>query len=376
MSIVKYYLDNDNILLSYYYDGKVVRLSLQEKIDRKHWDSKKYRARYTYKHADKLNRLLDNLVMFVQDTRIEYKVKGERLTHTHLKELIKVKVFGSESNTFKDYSINIFLQDKKTKVKAGTLKAYTNAINVVNKYIPDLMFDKINRVTCLNLEKSMKASGASVNYINKVFKIWKDCIHSAYVDGIHDNKYYQSKSFVPPTESVDNVYLTLNELDIIYNALPGMDAKLKNAAIIFLIGCYTGQRHQTYSDINKGLIYEVDGVKMISIRQSKTNVTVSIPVSDKLMSLLNMEYHKISRQKLSDYIKIVCKNAGINKYDDVSTHTARRSFATNMVLAGVDVTKIMKITGHKTEKEFRSYVKIDSLQNAINVSDQINKIIG
>jgi integrase len=56
------------------------------------------------------------------------------------------------------------------------------------------------------------------------------------------------------------------------------------------------------------------------------------------------------------------------KYNMISTHTARRSFATNAYLARVPSIAIMKITGHKSEKNFLKYIKVDSLQSALNIA--------
>ncbi|MFQ8804876.1 MAG: hypothetical protein ACLR8Y_06890 [Alistipes indistinctus] len=51
----------------------------------------------------------------------------------------------------------------------------------------------------------------------------------------------------------------------------------------------------------------------------------------------------------------------------VKTHTARRSGATNMYLAGIPTIAIMKITGHKTEKEFMKYIKITEEESAMEL---------
>lgn len=51
---------------------------------------------------------------------------------------------------------------------------------------------------------------------------------------------------------------------------------------------------------------------------------------------------------------VVCKS----KYEWITTHTARRSFCTNEFLAGSPVKLIMKISGHKTEKDFYKYIRI------------------
>lgn len=375
MANVKFYLDKGNILLSYYIStGDVVRFSIKEKIDLKHWDKKKCRSKYTYKHANKLNNLMDDLSRFVMDLRIDYKVKGINFNGPVLKQALKDRIFGNRSKLFYDYATNIFLPDKVGKVKDETIITYNISIGLIEKYLPSVAFDEVNRVTTLKLEKAMQADGYSKNYINRVFKLFHQVMKVAYVDEIHDNKYFMSDNFVPSAEEVENDYLTIDELDKIYYNLHTLSERNKNAAIIFLRGCYTGQRYQSYRDLTQVMIYEIQNVSMINLKQGKTQHTVSIPLSDKMKAVMLLDVHPISRQKLSDYIKEVIKSLKINK--KISTHTARRTFATNMVLAGVDISKIMKITGHKTEKEFRKYVKIDGVQSAISVIDEVNKVFG
>jgi len=52
------------------------------------------------------------------------------------------------------------------------------------------------------------------------------------------------------------------------------------------------------------------------------------------------------------------------RYELLTTHTARRSFATNMFKRGVPARVIMKITGHRTEAAFSSYIKVSQDENA------------
>jgi hypothetical protein len=53
------------------------------------------------------------------------------------------------------------------------------------------------------------------------------------------------------------------------------------------------------------------------------------------------------------------------KWQLVSSHTARRSGATNMYLAKIPTFRIMLITGHKTEQAFFKYIRITSEENAV-----------
>ena len=52
------------------------------------------------------------------------------------------------------------------------------------------------------------------------------------------------------------------------------------------------------------------------------------------------------------------------KYELVSSHTARRSFATNLYLSGFPTLSIMQITGHRTETAFMKYIKVTANQHA------------
>ena len=53
-----------------------------------------------------------------------------------------------------------------------------------------------------------------------------------------------------------------------------------------------------------------------------------------------------------------------NRYELITTHTARRSFATHLYKDGVPSYTIMPITGHKTEKAFLSYIKVTPDEHA------------
>ena len=85
----------------------------------------------------------------------------------------------------------------------------------------------------------------------------------------------------------------------------------------------------------------------------------------------------LSNQKFNDYLKELAQRADLTelvqttrtkggrkvtttrpKWELVTTHTARRSFATNAYKGGVSTVDIMKMTGHKTETSFMRYIKV------------------
>ena len=106
------------------------------------------------------------------------------------------------------------------------------------------------------------------------------------------------------------------------------------------------------------------------------------------MSKYNNSLYKISNQKFNDYLyDVVAKCEGLEievtkktiqgkqeiiikkpKYEFISSHTARRSFATNeYMLRELSIQQIMSITGHKTERSFYKYIRMTPKENADQV---------
>ena len=168
--------------------------------------------------------------------------------------------------------------------------------------------------------------------------------------------------------------------------------KLDKVRDLFLIGCNTALRYSDYTNIKKGNIYTNDeGSEMLKITAYKGGETLDVPANYMVKHILSKYDYKlpeqISNQKTNDYLKELGELAGINreiidtkriggkqetktnlKYELISTHTARRTGATLMYLAGIPALSIMKITGHKTERSFLGYIRITSEENATLIS--------
>src|SRR5690606_26463206 len=139
------------------------------------------------------------------------------------------------------------------------------------------------------------------------------------------------------------------------------------------------------SDFNNLDETDISG-KFLRVTTRKTLKPVVIPVHPVVREILESGFRlsqRLSEQKINSHIKEVCQLAGIQepvtvtrtqagkarkrtmpKYELVTTHTARRSAATNMYKAGIPAISIMVITGHTTQKSFMKYIKISEEENA------------
>lgn len=61
----------------------------------------------------------------------------------------------------------------------------------------------------------------------------------------------------------------------------------------------------------------------------------------------------------------VCRK--VPKYQLITSHTARRTGATLMYLASMEMYDIMKITGHRSPEMLRRYIRADTLDVAIKL---------
>ena len=236
-------------------------------------------------------------------------------------------------------------------------------------------------------EKQLKGST-----IDKIIKNLKLFLQQADLqDNISVNQDFKriisGRSLFAKTsnEEVDHIYLDEAEIKMITDAkMP--DARLAEIRDLFIIQCWSGLRISDLSRLERGNI--ANG--LLSIRTKKTKESVVIPVVDELQTVLNKYPEQLPKiptdQHFNREIKKVCKLAGIDeptmaevktngmtvikqvpKYELVTSHTARRSFATNLYRRGIPSTQLMLLTGHRSESSFLRYIKVSREDNARDV---------
>jgi site-specific recombinase XerD len=297
--------------------------------------------------------------------------------------------------TFYEF-IEQFINDCKTgkrlndgaRIAERTIKNYSTGFNGLKEYETytgeEITFESLTRqfwqeyVHYLTMVKKYKVNtiGSYQKYLIvflkecKTAKLWKD------EDGLLDIAKVM-------TENPVDIYLNKNEIAKIENLDLSTHERLDRVRDLFLIGLNTGFRVSDWYQVSNENIKHTDKENAyIEITQTKTKQTATTPLRPIVSDILrkyNNQLPIISEQKINDYLKELCKMAGINqkvkttatigghqqteffeKWEQVTTHTARRSFATNLFRDGVSPNIIMKATGHSTEKNFKKYLKLDN----------------
>jgi integrase len=230
------------------------------------------------------------------------------------------------------------------------------------------------------LRQKVLTKGLRVNSIGKTIKWLKTFLKNRMAKKLIP--YIDLSAYRGVEEDVDAIYLSWAEISAMYLLDLSLQPMLEKVRDLFVLGCLTGFRYSDYSDVKPD---EIRG-GMLFITQTKTTDRVVVPLRPETKSILekyNMEMPQISNPDFNFYIKEVARLAGFNelikfsykrgnkimeetrpKYAWVMSHTCRRSFCTNEFLDGTPIILIMAISGHKTEKAFRKYIKVDNLQKA------------
>ena len=214
---------------------------------------------------------------------------------------------------------------------------------------------------------------------------------------------------------VDNdyiIYLSPKELVKIKQAKLSNEA-LKNVRKWFLLGCNIGQRGGDLLNLTEENFITKNGLELIELKQEKTGKRVAIPVLPTTKEILKEGLpYKIAIQKFNVQLKKLCKLAGIDeptkgakavmlnsegeeikkdengkynesgikrkitrtfpKYELITSHVCRRSFATNQY--GILPTPlIMQITAHSSEKMLLQYIGKSSYDYAQQIADYYAK---
>ncbi len=201
-------------------------------------------------------------------------------------------------------------------------------------------------------------------------------------------------------EKTPFVSLNLDEIENILN-LKDLPDFLDNARDWLVISTSVGQRISDLMRFEKSMIRVEKNKKnkdihLIEFEQVKTNKLVTVPLDNKVLTILekrNGDFpRKISDQKYNDYIKEVCKKAGLRqlvqgdkiivtengdkraefgtyeKWELVSSHIGRRSFATNN-FGKIPTSLIMSVTAHSKENTFMAYINKTQTEQAKELAD-------
>lgn len=385
-----------------------------DKVEPRNWNSKSQAVRGMQLSADGKRNIND----FLKDHKAAFEKVFAEYIQTHKKypdatdlkdiclkivnnEVIKENVpvtdlieFGKQfiSDTASGTRLN---PSTGKPMGASTIAIYNNVVSSIQAFKElkkcNTSLDNINLDFYVEYTDYLKFEKKfTTNTVAKYIKTIKTFMHEAKDRGFTANEQFKSKRFKVVTEDTDTVYLSAIELEKMHKLDLSNNPRLDRVRDLFLVGAWSGLRFSDYKDISPK---NISG-DFMTIKAVKTQKEIVIPIHDTIKSIIEKYQDKtnnslpptISNVKMNEYIKEVAKEAELNevievkitkagrtliknvaKHTLITTHTARRSFATNMYLMGVPTITIMAVTGHKTEKAFMRYIRVTPDEHAQNM---------
>jgi integrase len=299
----------------------------------------------------------------------------------------------------------LYLDSIKNQIERKTLARYRTAYTFLQNYIEvtgdNPRIDEVDPNFLMAFEEFSYDQDYAVNTVNKYFSIIKSlCKHALMHNSIPISPKFdliKLRAFRTPI-----VFLNLDELKKI-NAIKDSDLgeRLANIRDWLIISCFTGQRISDFMKFKVQNIRSDYNGKVIDIIQQKGKKSVSIPLFEPVLKIMDKHNGKfprtISDQKFNEYVKEVVYKAGITeiveggavkihedgrkrkifgkfpKYELITSHIGRRSFATNFY-GKLPTPMIMNITGHVKESTFLTYCLKTTRDTATETANAYKKL--
>lgn len=288
------------------------------------------------------------------------------------------------------YQFEEYIESKQGTVSDGTIDVFKNLKFILETFQTyrkkEITFEEINlkfyeefvhylTFEHIHFRKKKTQKGLKVNTIGKNIKqliVFLKNRRARKIIGELD-----LSGFKIPEEEADAIYLTPDEINKLLTLDLNKCTDLRKYRDLLVFGCLTGLRFSDFSkirseDFRDGMLYK---------KQGKTKHWVVVPLRDEANNIFIQSFNRnmpeTSNPEFNSYIKEVGRLAGFiqpikhsymkgnrevietkPKCSWITSHTCRRSFCTNEFLAGTPVELIMKISGHKSLKDFYRYIKI------------------
>ena len=274
----------------------------------------------------------------------------------------------------------------------NTIRTYKSLYRIIKEYelekSQQLFLDGIDKKMAVSFTQFLKIEKQySDNYSGQLLKLLKIILRDAQKSGFEIHPYSNYiESF--KQKSSDRIIHFLNPAEIkVLKGLERIPSELEDSYKWLLIGLSIGQRVSDLLSLNASNIRKANNGLYIDIIQQKTKKAVTIGVADPLViDLLESKFPKVlSQDAFNKQLKMICKIAGIDevvrgfknnpktrrkevlsapKYEFVTSHIMRRSFATNYY-GKIETPLLMNITGHTKESTFLTYIGTHQNKDAL-----------
>jgi len=375
-------------------DGQRVENNIRKSILTNLWDQSKERAKGTSAAATDLNRFIEDARIRIHQIVTELQQSGAEINPL----IVQQRFYGVGQVRKQERTILQVIQEHNDEAhkligkdfveitwrRYETMKRYLGEL-IKQKYdVDDLPLSDFTGEVIRAYEVYLKTEkdlcqNTLIRYMKALKKITNRCLAN---DWIQKDPFVGIKFREEPTEPE---FLTLEEVDRIYNCNPG-SKRLEVIKDMFLMSAFTGLAFTDVSQLtDEHIVTDNDGNKWIRKPRQKTKQMSNIPLLDVPLAIIE-KYRGDKKaakkgvllpipcnQVMNRYLKEIAEICKINKH--LTMHTARHTYATLCLSQGVSLKNVSQMLGHASVKMTERYARVldSSILRDINaIRDTLN----
>jgi len=357
-------------------DGIPKEASIQRKCAHKLWHQQLGRSVGKDELSQTLNSFLTTLEAKIEKKRTDLISSDKQVTAEILIDYVKGRDTPKHYllEEFKKHNDQLKILVEKEKAADGTRERYDTAYMHTQNYLKwkydkddilltDLNYDFVNDFYFYLMSERSCCNNTACKYISNMKKIVLRGVKKKY---ILSNPFAE---FEMHLDEVEHDALNEGELYQIVNHNYEFE-RLDRVRDVFLFSSMTGL---AFADVEKLSMSDIEvdetGSWWIIQDRTKTKRKADIPLFDDALNIIE-RYATHPRRQQKGLLLPVVANSNYNLYlkeiaagprisKRLTTHTARRTFASLCLNNGVEIKVISKMLGHKSVKQTEKYLRLE-----------------
>lgn len=372
------------------------RLPLPLFIAEEDWDNEHQRPLNIYcKKYKKLHLMLNRIRIRASELMAEKPSVSARVILAEIRKLCSDEAPAFPEGSFLSL-MDEYLKRKKNSVCLSTYRRYQVFMRLMEKFEGFLCRRIFPEEIGSSFLADFYAFGREEEYtestLNRSAEFIKTILNFAEIKGIRTNVRQLE---VPKCKAVKKVMI-LDEKEIKKIKQSRIPKKLQQAKDWLVISCFTGQRISDFMKFNTHQLLTIDGKKCIAFIQQKTGKEIVLPLHPVVLKIMrkygNHFPAPMDHCLYNEQIKEIAFLSGITepvkfrkrtgfrgkeldteKWQNISSHIGRRSFASNFY-GKIPTPLLMQATGHSTEQMFLNYINPVNHARVISLGNYFEKI--
>ncbi len=361
-------------------DGKKKYQSLGISIKAEYWDFSKNQPKRNCHNKEAIQQIIIQKTKEYQEQILEYKVENRDFTARALVDKVSNPVTAKTVKDVFDLQIKRLIDTKRLRY-AEMHQLVMRSLIKFNGHL-DIYFSDIDITWLKGYENWLRANNLKENTIGLRFRTLRTLFNIAIEEKIVKSEYYPFDTFKISKLSQKTAKRSISK-DKVLNVL---NHKGKTPYECLAIDLFTfsyfsaGINFVDMAQLTKDNLLDN---RIVYVRK-KTKKLINVPLQIQAIELINKysetnspylfpilsKFHKTEQQKANRIHKVISKvnknlkdiGKELNLPIDLTTYTARHTYATVLKRSGVNTSIISESLGHSSEKVTQIY--LDSFENS------------